>query len=328
MPQTSTPHEEIPAIKVVPVIRTDSLWVSYTVSVLAAWVAEFVTYPLDLTKTRLQIQGELLNKDGSKKGSSPQHRGMLRTAFGIAKEEGPFKLWQGMSAGLTRHVIYSGTRMVAFQFMRDDIFKKKPNEHFSLWKSAFCGISAGAFAQYISSPTDLLKVQLQMEGKRKLMGLPPRVHSMSDAFVKIVKSSGYRGLWKGSVPNVQRAALVNLGDLTTYDYAKRFILMNTTWKDNHFVHVLSSFCAGFVAACMGTPADVIKTRVMNQPVDSDGRGKLYKSSIDCFIKTTKREGFKALYKGFFPIWLRMAPWSLTFWLSYEEVMFTIRTNNL
>lgn len=63
---------------------------------------------------------------------------MLKTASGIAKEEGLTKLWQGMSAGLLRHVVYSGTRMVAFQFLRDDVFKKKPDEHFALWKSAFC----------------------------------------------------------------------------------------------------------------------------------------------------------------------------------------------
>ena len=30
----------------------------------------------------------------------------------------------------------------------------------------------------------------------------------------------------------------------------------------------------------------------------------------------------ALYKGFLPCWLRMAPWSLTFWLSFEQVQQT------
>lgn len=70
---------------------------------------------------------------------------------------------------------------------------------------------------------------------------------------------------------MQRAALVNLGDLTTYDSAKRFILRNTTLEDNHFVHVMASSCAGFVAASMGTPADVVKTRIMNQPFGKDGR---------------------------------------------------------
>ena len=36
----------------------DSFWCTYLVSVFAASIAETVTYPLDLTKTRLQIQGE------------------------------------------------------------------------------------------------------------------------------------------------------------------------------------------------------------------------------------------------------------------------------
>lgn len=30
-------------------------------------------------------------------------------------------------------------------------------------------------------------------------------------------------------------------------------------------------CAGLVGAVMATPADVIKTRVMNQPIDAAGR---------------------------------------------------------
>lgn len=50
------------------------------------------------------------------------------------------------------------------------------------------------------------------------------------------------------------------------------------------------------------------------------RGVLYHSSIDCLQKTLREEGFGALYKGFVPIWLRMAPWSLTFWLTYEQVV--------
>lgn len=36
----------------------DSIACTYVVSVVAASIAELATYPLDLTKTRLQIQGE------------------------------------------------------------------------------------------------------------------------------------------------------------------------------------------------------------------------------------------------------------------------------
>ena len=74
-----------------------------------------------------------------------------------------------------------------------------------------------------------------------------------------------------------------------------------------------------VGAIMGTPADVVKARMMNQPTDQYGKGLLYKNSLDCLTQTIKHEGLFGLYKGFVPCWLRMAPWSLTFWLSFEQI---------
>ena len=56
-----------------------SVATKYVMCVAAASVAEFATYPLDLTKTRLQIQGEM-------RGGG-QYRGMIQTALGIAREE-------------------------------------------------------------------------------------------------------------------------------------------------------------------------------------------------------------------------------------------------
>ncbi|XP_065340668.1 mitochondrial uncoupling protein 4 [Cloeon dipterum] len=289
---------------------------TYTVSVIAATFAEFVTYPLDLTKTRLQIQGE-------RGGTHGKYRGMWATAGGIIREEGFFKLWCGMTPAIYRHMVYSGVRIVTFEFLRDSVMSKDPDGSFPIWKSAMSGVIAGALAQLLANPADLVKVHIQMEGKRRLMGEPPRVFGTWHAFTEIVKKGGVRGLWKGSVPNVQRAALVNLGDLTTYDTAKRFILTHTNLPDTYVTHTLSSGCAGLVAATMGTPADVIKTRIMNQPTDAKGNGLLYKGSIDCLMKTVQNEGMFALYKGFFPVWIRMAPWSLTFWLSFEKIRSTL-----
>lgn len=198
-------------------------------------------------------------------------------------------------------------------------FTQNGTQALPVWKSALCGVTAGAVAQWLASPADLVKVQIQMEGRRRLMGEPPRVHSAGHAFRQIVQRGGIKGLWKGSIPNVQRAALVNLGDLTTYDTIKHLIMNRLQMPDCHTVHVLASVCAGFVAAIMGTPADVVKTRIMNQPTDENGRGLLYRGSVDCLRQTVSKEGFVALYKGFLPCWIRMAPWSLTFWLSFEQI---------
>ncbi|XP_064547102.1 mitochondrial uncoupling protein 4 [Drosophila montana] len=300
----------------------DSFACTYIVSVVAASIAELVTYPLDLTKTRLQIQGEAASvatvATSSSAKANMQYRGMVATAFGIVREEGAVKLWQGVTPALYRHVVYSGVRICSYDLMRKE-FTKNGSQALPVWKSALCGVTAGAVAQWLASPADLVKVQIQMEGRRRLMGEAPRVHSAAHAFRMIVQRGGVKGLWKGSIPNVQRAALVNLGDLTTYDTIKHLIMRRLQMPDCHTVHVLASICAGFVAAIMGTPADVVKTRIMNQPTDELGRGLLYRGSLDCLRQTVAKEGFVALYKGFLPCWIRMAPWSLTFWLSFEQI---------
>lgn len=297
----------------------EKFWFKYTLSVLAATCAETVTYPLDLTKTRLQIQGARGMSEGDTIAVSDVRRGFVRTAAGIVKDEGVLKLWQGVTPAIYRHVVYTGCRMGAYEQLREKVLRKNPDGSFPVWKAVVGGLSAGAIGQFLASPTDLIKVQMQMEGRRRLEGKPPRVTSAGHAFMKIMSEGGIRGLWKGWVPNVQRAALVNMGDLATYDTSKQFILAHSKLEDNYVTHTLASGCSGVVAATFGTPADVIKTRVMNQPTDKKGRGLLYKSSVDCLVKTVKQEGFGALYKGFLPIWARMAPWSLTFWLTFEEV---------
>lgn len=293
----------------------DSFWCTYLISVFAASIAETVTYPLDLTKTRLQIQGEATAVTGAIK--KLKYRGMLATASGIIREEGALKLWQGVTPALYRHIVYSGVRIVTYDNLRKKL--RNGNNDFALWQSALAGVGAGGLAQWLASPADLVKVHIQMEGKRRLLGLEPRVHGAAHAFREIVSRGGIAGLWKGSVPNVQRAALVNLGDLTTYDTVKRFVMKKSGLPDCHLVHIISSICAGLVAATMGSPADVVKTRVMNQPTDINGKGLLYKGSLDCLQQTIGKEGFFALYKGFLPVWIRMAPWSLTFWLSFEQI---------
>lgn len=49
-------------------------------------------------------------------------------------------------------------------------------------------------------------------------------------------------------------------------------LLREDWgfRDNAATHACSSLAAGLVAAALGTPADIVKTRIMNQPVDPGG----------------------------------------------------------
>lgn len=50
----------------------------------------------------------------------------------------------------------------------------KPTVPFAIRKSVIGGMMAGVIGQFLANPTDLVKVQMQMEGKRKLEGKPLR----------------------------------------------------------------------------------------------------------------------------------------------------------
>lgn len=135
--------------------------------------------------------------------------------------------------------------MTFYEYIREELLGRNDDGTVPLWKALVGGTVAGVTAQFLASPADLVKVQVQMEGRRRLMGLEPRVKNARHAFVKIYAENGLKGLWKGWMPNCQRAAFVNLGDLTTYDTAKHLILKHTNMKDNIYLHALSRLVESF-----------------------------------------------------------------------------------
>ena len=62
-----------------------------------------------------------------------------------------------------------------------DIHNMLFQDGFPLWKRVLAGLSAGGIGQLIASPADLVKTQIQMEGKRRLQGKPARVQGTWDA---------------------------------------------------------------------------------------------------------------------------------------------------
>lgn len=293
---------------------------NFGLSAVAATVAETVTFPLDISKTRMQIQGqkETLGASHANTATSQssllQRRGLFRTMYGIVSEEGFLALYQGLPAAAARHVIYTGARMGIYEQLRE--YTRGSDGRVSMGMTLASAMTSGAISQFLASPADLVKVKMQLQGRRVLLGHPPLYKGSVHCFLSLLREpTGIKGMWRGWIPNVQRAALVNLGELATYDTAKQTILRNTSLEDNMVTHTLASFCSGIVAATCGTPADVIKSRIMGQ---NPGAAQ-YAGVVDCLVQTVKNEGIWALWKGFGPNWARMAPWSLTFWLSYEQL---------
>lgn len=280
---------------------------------VSSMCAEGATYPIDFTKTRLQLQGE-----AGFTGSKLSFFGMMNN---VIKTEGVSGLYSGFTPALARHIPYTGFRAIGYEYIRA-FFCGKDVTQAPFYAKALAGMTAGAIGQAIAVPADLIKVRMQGDGRLVAMGKldKPRYAGLMDAFVKIKAAEGYVGFYKGATPAIQRAALVNLGELTTYDSAKNAIVDNMGLsRDDLRCHLLSAFCSGFVASLCSTPADVAKSRIMNQKPDPVTGELMYKGTLNCWVKTVNEEGFFALYKGFFPGWFRLAPWQLVFWVTYERL---------
>ena len=263
---------------------------------VSACVSETCTYPIDYIKTLLQI-----NKSGK-----------FSSYFIKSIKTNKLQFYTGLKPALMRHCIYTASRVSLYETLRNNKNINKSKNNYA-YKFLIGGLSGG-ISQFIASPFDLLKV-LYITNKKNNQNI-----SMFNTTQSIVKNNGICGLWKGATPNISRAVLVNFGELATYDYAKKKIKNKTGLKEGSLLHFSSSIFSGFAGAVCCTPADVIKSRLMKTESP-------YNGVYDCLKKTVKNEGILALYKGFIPIWLRLAPWQIIFWTTYERLRTLNNINN-
>lgn len=174
----------------------------FALSGAAACAAETVTYPLDFLKSRMQLNH----------AASPP--GLAVTAATVIRHEGVAALYTGLPPALLRHLPYTGIRVVLFEQLRAWGCSRQPDGQLPLALTMAAGLTAGAVGQLAATPADLLKVRLVADPQRP---------SLSQAWSNIVRAEGVAGLWQGSLPAVQRAALVNLGELATYDAGVRWL---------------------------------------------------------------------------------------------------------
>ncbi|XP_020599848.1 mitochondrial uncoupling protein 1-like isoform X2 [Phalaenopsis equestris] len=279
----------------------------FAISAIAACFAELCTIPLDTTKVRLQLQKKAITVDAI---AAPQYRGMLGTVATIAREEGLAALWKGIIPGLHRQFLYGGLRIGLYEPVKSFYVGDYYVGDISLSKKILAGLTTGAIAIAVANPTDLVKVRLQAEGKLPV-GVSRCYSGALNAYYTIIRQEGLGALWTGLGPNIVRNAIINAAELASYDHVKQTILKIPGFSDNVFTHLLAGLGAGLFGVCIGSPVDVVKSRMMGDST--------YKSTLDCFIRTLKTEGPLAFYKGFFPNFGRLGSWNVIMFLTLEQV---------
>lgn len=239
----------------------------------------------------------------------PKYKGLLGTVVIIAREEGLSALWKGIVPGLQRQCLYGGLRIGLYDPVKTFLVGSAFVGDIPLYYKILAALITGALAIAVANPTDLVKVRLQAEGKLP-PGVPRRYSGALNAYFTIVRQEGLGALWTGLGPNLARNAIINAAELASYDQVKQTILKIPGFTDSIFTHLLAGLGAGLFAVCIGSPVDVVKSRMMGDST--------YKNTLECFIKTLKTEGFFAFYKGFLPNVGRLGSWNVIMFLTLEQ----------
>jgi solute carrier family 25 (mitochondrial dicarboxylate transporter), member 10 len=129
----------------------------------------------------------------------------------------------------------------------------------------------------------------------------------------MIRDEGASSLTRGMGPNVVRAILMNASQLASYDWFKSQLIQGGYMNDGIGLHFTASFAAGTVATTVCSPADVLKSRIMNASAPGST------STLQAIRIAIKNEGPMFMFKGWVPAWMRLQPTTILIFLTFEQL---------
>ncbi|XP_042324348.1 mitochondrial glutamate carrier 2 [Sceloporus undulatus] len=279
---------------------------------VAGLVGVTCVFPIDLAKTRLQ------NQQGQ-----TVYTGMRDCLVKTIRSEGLFGIYRGAAVNLTLVTPEKAIKLAANDFFRQLL--SQDGKQLSLAREMLAGCGAGTCQVVVTSPMEMLKIQLQDAGRlaahqQKALGQdgvvaatshhpPGQPYSAGSAAAAaayqrpsatmiakgLLHTQGIAGLYKGLGATLLRDVPFSV------IYFPLFANINKLGQENPeekapFLHSFISGCvAGSVAAVAVTPLDVLKTRIQTL---KKGLGEdTYNGIFDCARKVWIHEGPAAFMKG-------------------------------
>ncbi|OMO53684.1 Endoplasmic reticulum-adenine nucleotide transporter [Corchorus capsularis] len=301
---------------------------------IAGGISRTVTSPLDVIKIRFQVQLEpttawaLLRKDLSR---SSKYTGMFQATKDIFREEGLPGFWRGNVPALLMVMPYTAIQFAVLHKLKSFASgSSKTADHINIspYLSYISGALAGCAATVGSYPFDLLRTILASQGE-------PKVYpNMRSAFIDIVRTRGFTGLYSGLSPTLVEIIPYAGLQFGTYDTFKRWAMAWNRSKSSNLSSTiddsLSSFqlficglAAGTCAKLVCHPLDVVKKRFQIEGLQRHPKygarvePQAYRNMFDALRRILQSEGWHGLYKGIVPSTIKAAPAGAVTFVAYE-----------
>uniref|UniRef100_A0A673A935 Mitochondrial glutamate carrier 1 n=1 Tax=Sphaeramia orbicularis TaxID=375764 RepID=A0A673A935_9TELE len=283
---------------------------------IAGLIGVTCVFPIDLAKTRLQNQ-----QNGSRLYTS-----MSDCLIKTIRSEGYFGMYRGAAVNLTLVTPEKAIKLAANDFFRHHLSK---DGKLTLFKEMLAGCGAGTCQVIVTTPMEMLKIQLQDAGRiafslflltvaysksaqRKLMpetvaagSVETKSPTAMQLTRQLLREKGIAGLYKGLGATLLRDVPFSIIYFPLFANLNNFGKRGIEGPAPFYVSFISGCLAGSTAAVAVNPVDVIKTRL--QSLNRGSTEDTYSGVTDCISKIMRNEGPAAFLKGAYCRALVIAP---------------------
>lgn len=283
---------------------------SFVAGLSAGMASTIAGYVPDTIKVRLQTQPLT---------EPVRYKGAIDCARRMVKQEGIQSLFRGMTTPLLSRAIVNGLCFSTYTLSIRAFHGQHAHHGHSISDIKppsipivfLAGGCAGAVSAIIASPTELIKVQMQLG---IVVGGP--VHHMK----VLLNQAGLRGiLMLGLLPTVLRD-FVCMGTFfaTTSEFSKAIATSYPNSPVSHVAALLGGALAGVAGWALCYPFDVWKSNVQQIIVGDKQQPKISFASF--FKERYKAKGIRGFYSGLAPTLFRAIPVNATKFFAFDLVI--------
>lgn len=192
----------------------------------AACCAGVFSNPMDVIKTRQQLQGELVKRGTVSAKNSPYNTLLGSVRSVIRSEGGLWGLQKGLSSALMFQFIMNSIRLGTFETVDKLGWTRGDDGTHSSGMCVLWGGISGVIGASFGCPFFMVKTQMQSSsgGGQYAVGYQHHHKGTYDALRSAYRKNGIRSLWRGFTAMVPRTGVGSSVQLSTFTQSKDFCL--------------------------------------------------------------------------------------------------------
>ncbi|XP_076170051.1 short Calcium-binding Mitochondrial Carrier isoform X2 [Ptiloglossa arizonensis] len=262
---------------------------------VAGAVSRTCTAPLDRVKVYLQVHGT-------------QHCKIMSCFRYMLREGGRTSLWRGNGINVLKIGPESALKFMAYEQIKRAI-KGDDVRELGIYERLMAGSLAGGISQSAIYPLEVLKTRFALRKTGEFSGLV-------DATKKIYKHGGLKSFYRGYIPNLMGIIPYAGIDLAVYETLKNRYLRTHDKNEQppFWILLLCGTASSTAGQVCSYPLALVRTR-LQADLSSD---KIPNTTIGVLKDIIRKEGYRGLYRGLTPNFLKVAPAVSISYIVYEN----------